>query len=70
VGLPDFWDDPEKAQKTMQELTKLKDKVEQINRLERKLEDIEVLYQLGREEGEEVVASEITEELEELNNLL
>lgn len=70
MGLPDFWDDPEKAQKTMQELTKLKDKVEQINRLERKLEDIEVLYQLGREEGEEVVASEITEELEELNNLL
>jgi peptide chain release factor 2 len=70
VGVPNFWDNPDEAQKTMQQLTKLKDKVEEIKRLETKLEDIEVLYELGKEEGEEAVDAEIAQELKELGNLL
>lgn len=70
MGVPNFWDNPDEAQKTMQQLTKLKDKVEEIKRLETKLEDIEVLYELGKEEGEEAVDAEIAQELKELGNLL
>lgn len=70
VGVSNFWDSPETAQKTMQQLTKLKDKVEEINRLETKLEDIEVLYELGKEEGTESLLPEIARELKELNELL
>jgi peptide chain release factor 2 len=54
----------------MQQLTKLKDKIEEIKRLETKLEDIEVLYELGKEEGEEAVVSEIAQELKELSGFL
>lgn len=70
MGVPNFWDNPDEAQKTMQQLTKLKDKVEEIKRLETKLEDIEVLYELGKEEGEEAVDAEIAQELKELDGLL
>jgi len=54
----------------MQQLTKLKDKVAEITGLEKKLEDIEVLYELGKEEGEEGVLSEVAQELSVLNQLL
>jgi len=66
----DFWDSPETAQKTMQQLNKLKDKVEEIKRLEGKLEDIEVLDELGKEEGEENILPEVAQEIKELYELL
>ncbi|MGI6227376.1 MAG: peptide chain release factor 2 [Peptococcales bacterium] len=70
IGAPDFWDNPEEAQKTMQMLTRLKDKMEEINGLSAKLGDIEVLYELGKEEGEEEIFSEVIKELKELDDLL
>jgi peptide chain release factor 2 len=54
----------------MQMLTRLKDKMEEINGLSAKLGDIEVLYELGKEEGEEEIFSEVIKELKELDDLL
>ncbi|KJS88747.1 MAG: peptide chain release factor 2 [Peptococcaceae bacterium BICA1-8] len=54
----------------MQQLNKLKDKVEEIKRLEGKLEDIEVLDELGKEEGEENILPEVAQEIKELYELL
>lgn len=70
MAVPDFWDNPEEAQKIMQQLTNLKDKVEEIKGLSTKLEDIEVLYELGKEEQEDGVIAEVTQELKVFNGLL
>lgn len=70
MAVPDFWDNPEEAQKIMQQLTNLKDKVEEIKGLSTKLEDIEVLYELGKEEQEDGVITEVTQELKVFNGLL
>ncbi|MFZ7101328.1 MAG: peptide chain release factor 2 [Peptococcaceae bacterium] len=50
TGAAGFWDHPEEAQQMMQKMNKLKDKVEEFASLEAKLEDIEVLYELSRED--------------------
>ncbi|MDI3534642.1 MAG: peptide chain release factor 2 [Thermosediminibacterales bacterium] len=48
----DFWDDPEEAQKTIQELNSLKEKVERFNEIRNRREDLLVLVDLGLEAGE------------------
>lgn len=47
-----FWDDPEEAQKTIQELNSLKEKVERFKEIRDKREDLLVLVDLGLEAGE------------------
>lgn len=54
----------------MQQLTRLKDSVAELNGLATALEDIEVLYQLGKEEGEEGILSEVIKEYKSFNLLL
>lgn len=54
----------------MQKLTRLKDKIEELRVLENKLEDIYVLYELSKEEGEPGLLTEATGELNQLKELL
>lgn len=49
---PGFWDNHKQAQKMMQELTSLKDRVRQYSQLQEILDDVEVLWELSREEPE------------------
>jgi len=49
---PDFWDEPEQAQKVAQKVTALKDKLRSFHELSRKYEDAEVFYELGVESQE------------------
>ncbi len=60
---PDFWDDPDKAQKIMKELTKLKGSVEEYNRLKTEYDDVATLIQMGYEENDESLLAEIEETL-------
>ena len=57
---PEFWDDPENAQKVQKELVALKKKLAKLKSLEDKFEDLHVMLDLGKEE----VAPEILQEFE------
>ena len=63
---PSFWNDLEKSQKVNKEIKSLKSKIQKYNNLKRRLEDIEVLIELGAEEQDASIASEAIEEIEKL----
>jgi peptide chain release factor 2 len=56
---PDLWDDPEAARKVTSELASVRDDLELIVDLDSKMDDLDTLYELGREEGDESVEPEI-----------
>ncbi|MBP1992656.1 peptide chain release factor 2 [Paenibacillus eucommiae] len=60
MAAPDFWDDNEKAQKTIEELNAIKSVVEQFRELSEAYEDLEVMAQLVEEEADESLILEIT----------
>lgn len=63
---PDFWDDRDAAQAVMQTLTNLKDKVKSVEYLERELEDLEVLWELIKEEEDETLLPDLSKGLKAL----
>lgn len=63
---PKLWDDPERAQKLMQERTSLEDGLGAIDRVERDLADNIELIDLGESEGDEGVISEAAASLDGL----
>lgn len=57
---PGFWDVPEKAQGTVQQLKQLKNTIESPAALMTELEDAQVLIEMGQEENDESMEEEIT----------
>src|SRR5215471_9843731 len=55
----DLWEDQEQARKVTTELARLRDDLEVFDGLEERLSEVETLYELGREEGDDSVESEI-----------
>ncbi len=66
---PNFWDNKERAQKQMEEVSALRGKVLPLTDLERKVEDLDVLIELAREEPE-TGAAEVERELETIQGAL
>jgi peptide chain release factor 2 len=56
---PGLWDDQDEARKVTSELSNVKDDIDLIDGLERKLSDVEVLHELAREEDDDSVAEEV-----------
>ncbi len=56
---PALWDDPDAARRVTTELSRVKDDVDRVDGLERRLSDLETLDELAREEGDESLAGEI-----------
>jgi peptide chain release factor 2 len=56
---PSLWDDPDAARKVTGELARVKDDVDELGSLEQRLSDVEVLYELAREEGDESFEAEV-----------
>ena len=56
---PEFWNDPEAAQKVMQEMKVLKDAIEEPDKLAKDLEDAQVLVELAMEAGEASMQEEV-----------
>ena len=56
---PGFWDDQEKAQKTLQKITSLKNSVEEYSNLNDGFDDLEVLLEMALEENDESMEGEI-----------
>jgi peptide chain release factor 2 len=67
---PDFWSDAEQANRLSTEDRHLKDDVEGFHRLQQSYEDIDALIQMGREEEDASVISEIKTLLEEFSTEL
>jgi peptide chain release factor 2 len=63
---PDLWDDPDAARSVTTELARLKDDIDLVSGLERRIADVDTLYELGREEGDDSVEVEVVEEIRRL----
>ncbi len=59
VSRPDLWDDQENAKKVNSEYANLRADIDEWESLRRQVEDIEVLHELAREEGDESQVPEI-----------
>lgn len=60
---PDFWNDHDTAQKVMREANQLKSKVESFTKIEERLDNIQVLYELVKEENDPDLLSELNHEV-------
>jgi len=56
---PSLWDDPDQARKVTSELALVKDDIDLLEGLDRRLSDVEVLFELSREESDDSVAGEV-----------
>lgn len=65
---PDFWNDQQAAQKVINEANGLKELVQSYEKYVSQLEDLEVSYQLVREEADEELQQELEAELNTLTN--
>jgi peptide chain release factor 2 len=66
----DFWNDQEKAQTVISEANALKDQVNEFNELNESYENLELTYELVKEENDEELRAELEEELQELTGRL
>jgi len=67
---PDFWNDQEKAQAVISEANGLKDQVNEFMELNDSYENLELTYELVKEENDEELRAELEEELEQLTTRL
>lgn len=66
MAAPEFWENKDKAQKTVNELSALKSKLGPLADLESKVSDFEALIELLVEEGEKDESGETSEEYEKI----
>ena len=67
----DFWEDNENAHKVLQENKKLCETVEKFEQLQKNLEDIEVLIELGLEEDDsEDIEKEVSDSINQLKDVI
>ena len=67
---PDFWDNPEAAQKIMQELSYQQEKVKTYYNLKQQFEDMQTLYDMAVEENDESLEPELEEGITALKKQL
>ncbi|MCM3727672.1 peptide chain release factor 2 [Neobacillus cucumis] len=67
---PDFWNNQEKAQAVISESNALKDQVNEFMELNDSYENLELTYELVKEENDEELRAELEEELEQLTSRL
>lgn len=68
VSAPDLWDDQENAQKVTGRLSFLQAELERVENLRARIDDLEVLVELGTEENDAASISEAESELERLQS--
>jgi peptide chain release factor 2 len=70
AGVPDLWDDTDKAQKITSDLSHRQAELAKIQSIEHRLDDLEVLAQLANEESDESAAHEVRGELKSVQKIL
>lgn len=68
VSAPDLWDDQENAQKVTGRLSLLQAELERVESLRSRIDDLEVLVELGTEENDAASITEAESELERLQS--
>ncbi len=66
ASAPDLWDDAERARKVNAELSAVRDDVDLVDALDRRLADVQTLFELAREESDDSVETEIGGEIDGL----
>ena len=66
MNVPDFWNDLERSQKVNREVKSLKRKLESYSRTKSRLEDTEILIELGQEMEDSSVVEEVQGNVEQL----
>jgi peptide chain release factor 2 len=67
---PDFWNDQEKAQAVISESNGLKDQVNEFNELNDSYDNLELTYELVKEENDEELRADLEDELQQLTSRL
>jgi peptide chain release factor 2 len=67
MSAPDFWDDNKAAQAVISEVNQLKEKVERMEGLEQQYEDLEVMLELAKEEGDETLLPDLQKGVRQLS---
>lgn len=67
---PDFWNDQEKAQKVTQKLKNNTDRIEEFLSLKRQVEDLELIFEMIKEENDESHFPELKKEIDQLGKIL
>jgi peptide chain release factor 2 len=67
---PDLWDDPDAARKVTTEMSAVRDDVELVAELDGRVDDLQTLFELGREERDDSVEPEIEAGVAELRGRL
>ncbi|API94337.1 peptide chain release factor 2 [Virgibacillus sp. 6R] len=67
---PEFWDEQDKAQHVISEMNHLKTYVNNFSNLEQQHDNLEVSYELVKEENDQELLEELIEELQSLRNQL
>ncbi len=70
AGVPDLWDDPDKAQKVTSALSHRQAELAKITSIQSRLDDIEIMVELANEEGDEAAAADVHTELASIQKLL
>jgi peptide chain release factor 2 len=70
AGVPDLWDDTEKAQKITSALSHRQGELAKITSIQSRLDDLEVLVELANEAGDEESAEEARVELASIQKIL
>ncbi len=67
ISAPDFWNNPEGGQAIMQEKKRLESKVDHYNSLAGKMDDLEVMIELAKEESDADLEQDIVDTLAEIS---
>lgn len=68
MSTPDFWNNQAEAQKVIDEVNVLKSYVNNFEEMEKKLDDLEVTYELVKEEDDQELFEELNQNVNELTN--
>jgi peptide chain release factor 2 len=70
AAAPDLWDDVEKAQQVTSQLSYLQAELRKITELRQRVDDLPVMVELGRDEGDDAAMAEVAHEIDELTRLV
>ncbi|MCC3273771.1 peptide chain release factor 2 [Arthrobacter zhangbolii] len=70
AGVPDLWDDPAEAQKITSKLSHRQSELERLEKIESRIDDLEVLVELAQDEADAESKAEAVTELESLRKSL
>lgn len=65
-GAPDLWDDPEHAQEVTSALSRANSELERVESMDSRIDDLEVLVEMGQEEGDADTLAEAESDLTRL----